>query len=262
MRSSRLEMRPWQQSMDSLATSRRPSTKSFSPVRSSCRPGLRARRVSPVPLVRMAPRDRLVSRGPRGPVDLRGLQGATESTVQTESRGRPERTASEALRACRHCLAPMGLQGLAARQVKTGRQAPLVLTAMMVRPRTRWQSLQGSSARKPNGSTPSWEKRALGVLLVLMVPTELKVPEVRVARKASRVCRVKLAQQALTASPDLRVSLVLQVSAVPLVRRASPGRLVPRDQPVRTGPLARKAPRGPRAIQVKARHALIFSESW
>src|SRR5699024_1793664 len=134
---------------------------------------------------------------PRGPVDLRGLQGATESTVQTESRGRPERTASEARRACRDCLAPMGLKGLAARQVKTGRQAPLVLTAMMVRPRTRWQSLQGSSARKPNGSTPSWEKRALGVLLVLMVPTELKVPEVRVARKASRVCRVKLAQQAL-----------------------------------------------------------------
>src|SRR5699024_10612201 len=134
-----------------------------------CRPGPRARRASPVPLVRMAPMDRLASRGPRGPVDLRGLQGATESTAQTESRGRPERTASEARRACRDCLAPMGLKGLAARQVKTGRQAPLVLTAMMVRPRTRWQSLQGSSARKPNGSTPSYWKSDLWLLLVLMV---------------------------------------------------------------------------------------------
>src|SRR5699024_12821058 len=127
----------------------------------------------------------------------------------------------------------MGLKCHAARMVKTGRQAPLVQTAMMVRPRTRWQSLQGSSARKPNGSTPSWEKRALGVLLVLMVPTELKVPEVRVARKASRDCRVKLAQQALTASPDLRVSLVRQGSAVPLVRTASRGRLVDRAEPER-----------------------------
>src|SRR5699024_10273340 len=164
----------------------------------------------------------------------------------TGSRGRPERTASEARRACRDCLAPMGLKGLAARQVKTGRQAPLVLTAMMVRPRTRWQSLQGSSARKPNGSTPSWEKRALGVLLALMVPTELKVPEVRVARKASRVCRVKLAQQALTASPDLRVSLVLPVSADPLARRVLRD---PRVAPVLLGLLARMEPRATRVIQ-------------
>lgn len=80
-----------------------------------------------------------------------------------------------------------------------------------------------------------------------MVLTDQRGPKAREARRASRV---KLDPQALMASLDPRASLVLQVSADPLVRRDSPGRLGPKVQPVRMEPLARKAPRGPRAAPV------------
>src|SRR5699024_4747595 len=112
------------------------------------------------------------------------------------SRGRKARKGRRALRdppVLTAKTAPMESEAqrvLADRRVKTGRRAPLVPTVMMVRPRTRWQSLQGSLARKPNGSTPSWEKKALGVLLALMGPTgsgALKGRRAPGGRRASRV---------------------------------------------------------------------------
>lgn len=66
------------------------------------------------------------------------------------------------------------------------------------------------------------------------------------ARKGPRGPRVKTAQQALTASPDLRVSLVLPVSADPLARRVLRD---PRAAPVLLGLLARMEPRATRVIQ-------------
>ena len=77
------------------------------------------------------------------------------------SRGRKARKGRRALRAPPVLTAKTAMMGsearrvLAGRRVRTEHQAPLVPTAMMVRPRTRWQSLLGSLARKPNGSTPS-----------------------------------------------------------------------------------------------------------
>src|SRR5699024_240424 len=117
------------------------------------------------------------------------------------SRGRKARKGRRALRdppvlTAKTAPVESEAQGvLADRRVKTGRRAPLVPTVMMVRPRIRWQSLLGSLARKPNGLTPSWEKKALGVLLVLMVPTELKVPEVRRANAGLKVRRGRLVRK-------------------------------------------------------------------